>query len=163
MTNYLNAKNGIEIWHTDGITQILSGAENPSIVGLSADIGSLFLKNSVPVATYVKYGEGATNWYELSIGSSGISIEDHNRLHDGDKYIEVIRFSNKVVAVVEYRDSSKTEIISTYTINRTAGKVSTTVKNIYDQNGTSISYTVSGTVTRDNNKVVSVDYITGGV
>ena len=163
MTNYLNAKNGIEIWHDGGITQILAGAENPSIAGLSADTGALFLKNSVPVATYVKYGEGATNWYELSIGSSGISIEDHNRLHDGDKYIEVIRFGNKVVAVVEYRDSSKTKIISTYTINRVAGKVSTTVKNIYDQNGTSISYTVSGTVTRDNNKVVSVDYITGGV
>ena len=163
VTKYLNAKNGIEIWHDDKVIQILSGSDDPSVTGLLADIGSLFLKNSIPVATYIKQGVGDIDWFKLSSDSGGISIEEHNRIHDGDKYIEIIRSGNKVVALLEYKDSSKTEIISTYSINRVAGKVSTTLKNIYDQDGSTISYTVSGTVTRDNNKVVSVNYITGGL
>jgi len=62
MTNYLNAKNGIEIWHKDGITQLLAGADDPSVVGKMADVGSIYLCSTLSGALYSKSGTGDTEW-----------------------------------------------------------------------------------------------------
>ncbi len=62
MTNYLNAKNGLEILHDDGLTQILSGDEDPSVDGREADLGSIFLRHSDPINIYQKKGPIDTDW-----------------------------------------------------------------------------------------------------
>lgn len=62
MTNYLNAKNGIEILHEDGLTQILSGIGDPSVLGVEADIGSVFLRSDSPSGLYNKIGPNNTDW-----------------------------------------------------------------------------------------------------
>lgn len=62
MTKYLNAKNGIEILHKDGQTQLLAGAGDPSEIGVSAETGSLFLRNDSAGGVYQKTGNGDKDW-----------------------------------------------------------------------------------------------------
>lgn len=73
VTKYLNAKNGIEIWHDDGITQILAGASNPAAVGIDADVGSIYI-HTIPAGTiYKKQGTGLTDWEDVLLTISGSS------------------------------------------------------------------------------------------
>lgn len=72
-TKYLNAKNGIEIWHDDGITQILAGSSNPSITGFDADIGALYIHTISSGILYKKQGVGLTDW--TGISSSVTNLE----------------------------------------------------------------------------------------
>lgn len=64
-TKYLNIKNGIEILHTSGLTQILAGDFDPSVIGLEASIGSLYLCDSDVSTLYTKTGLAATDWTSI--------------------------------------------------------------------------------------------------
>ncbi len=70
MTKYLNAKNGLEITNLDVITQILVGDEDPSIIGLEADLGSIFLRHDYPFGIYQKKDTSDTSW-EIVTSSGG--------------------------------------------------------------------------------------------
>ncbi|RLA02977.1 MAG: hypothetical protein DRQ47_05980, partial [Gammaproteobacteria bacterium] len=72
-TRYLNAKNGIEILHEDGLTQILAGAQDPSIVGRTASIGSIFLRSDNGGGMYTKIGVSDTEWLLTSSGTDQIT------------------------------------------------------------------------------------------
>lgn len=61
MTKYLNAKNGIEILHKDGQTQLLAGSHDPTIEGQEAEIGSIFLRSDGG-GVYSKTGPGLLDW-----------------------------------------------------------------------------------------------------
>lgn len=78
-TNYLVAKNGIEILHKDGLTQILAGNNDPSIVGVAASIGSLFLRSDNGGGIYAKIGDNITDWI---LTSSGTDINNFLELVD---------------------------------------------------------------------------------
>jgi hypothetical protein len=65
-TKYLKAKNGIEILHEDGVTQILSGNGDPSVIGVEAGIGSIFLRSDSEGKTYNKTGTSSTSWELIS-------------------------------------------------------------------------------------------------
>jgi hypothetical protein len=73
MTKYMSARHGIEIWHDDGITQLLAGAGDPSVVGQVADIGAIYLCSTVSGALYSKSGPGDTDWLINSYSSSASS------------------------------------------------------------------------------------------
>lgn len=79
MTNYLNAKNGIEIWHSDGITQILAGDGDPAVVGQEASIGSIFLRSDNGGGIYTKTDSINTGWTLTAsgTGSGGFTPESH--------------------------------------------------------------------------------------
>ena len=62
MTNYLNVKHGIEILHSDGLTQILAGTGDPSISGLEASIGSIFLRSDNGGGIYTKISNDDNGW-----------------------------------------------------------------------------------------------------
>ena len=62
MTKYLSAKNGIEILHGDGLTQVLAGPVTPSVDGIEASIGSLYLSTNASGTVYQKSGPNDTDW-----------------------------------------------------------------------------------------------------
>lgn len=82
VTNYLNAKNGIEIWHDTGIVQILAGAPDPSSVGAEASIGSIYLCSSVSGTIFKKSGSGDTDWSQIATSTSGIAVQTFLDLMD---------------------------------------------------------------------------------
>jgi len=98
---------------------------------------------------------------EQVLDTEFVSPEEHEALHDYDKYIEIIREGNKVVAINEWRDSTKTFMISSTAIERTGAKVSKTIKTIYDYyDGVSVVATVTGTIYRqEGNSVSSIEFI----
>lgn len=164
-TNYLNAKNGIEILHEDGLTQLLAGDGDPSVFGLEASVGSIFLRSDNGGGIYTKIDTTTTGWSVVSLGtgettaSGAITPEQHIALHNGNKYIEYSRVGNKVNRTDEWLDDSKTYQISSTTLNRSAGKVVSFVKQIYDyETGTIVVATVSGSVNRTSGKVSSIQY-----
>jgi hypothetical protein len=59
-TRYLNAKNGIEILHSEGTTQILAGNINPTTSGVDANVGSIYLNTTG--LSFIKVGELDTDW-----------------------------------------------------------------------------------------------------
>jgi len=74
MTNYLNAKNGLEILHDDGLTQILSGDADPSELGLAADLGSIFLRHGGTFGIYQKKGPLDTDWQHATSSGGGTTV-----------------------------------------------------------------------------------------
>ena len=72
MTKYLNAKNGIEIWHDAGITQILAGTYDPSVIGLDADIGAIYICTVPSGILYKKQGSGITDWSGISSSTTNL-------------------------------------------------------------------------------------------
>jgi len=165
MTNYLNAKNGIEILHDDGLTQILTGIEDPSIFGKKADVGSIYLRTISGGGIYNKTTSLDTGWTLIASGigtsvvCSGITPVQHIALHNGNKYIEYNRVANKVVSEDEWLDSTKTYHISSTALHRMAGKVVSFEKRIYDyETGTNVIATLSGIINRVGNRVVSIQY-----
>ena len=62
-TNYLNTKNGIEILHDSGTTQIIAGDVDPITIGVTANVGSLYLH--INGNHYKKTGPNDTNWVIL--------------------------------------------------------------------------------------------------
>jgi len=163
MTKYLNAKNGIEILHSDGLTQIITGSSDPSLDGAEANVGSLFLRNDLGGGIYNKIGTQDTDW-ELQVSSpntssSGITPEQHIALHNGDKFIEYIRTGARVSNINEWLDETKTYCISSTYLARDAGRVNHFTKHIYDYaSGSYIVATVSGVVNRVDGKVISIKY-----
>lgn len=83
MTNYLNAKNGIEIWHADGITQILAGTSDPSVLGVGADVGAIYIHTTSSGNIYKKYGSLDTEWRNIytTVGG-GASVATFLELSD---------------------------------------------------------------------------------
>jgi len=67
-TNYLNAKNGIEILHKNGTTQIIAGGFDPSVIGLDAEIGSIFLCSTVSGGLYNKVTTDQLGWVLTASG-----------------------------------------------------------------------------------------------
>jgi len=164
-TSYLNAKHGIEILHEDGLTQILAGAGDPSLAGLVADLGSIFLRNDNGGGIYSKVGLLNTDWVSVTssgtvaVSSSGIDPAQHIALHNGSKFVEYTRTGHKISAVDEWVDNTKTYHISSTALNRTGGRVTSFVKNIYDyETGAHVVATVSGVIHRVAGKVTSVEY-----
>jgi hypothetical protein len=89
-----------------------------------------------------------------------VSPEEHEGLHNRDSYIELIREHNKVVIINEWRDITKTFMISSTAIERSSGKVSKIVKTIYNyDDGTSIIATITGTINRYGNNVSDIEFI----
>lgn len=76
VTKYLNAKNGIEIWHDDGITQILAGASDPTVAGIDADVGSIYIHTVPSGVIYKKQGPTLTDWSNSSVDMSFIDLLD---------------------------------------------------------------------------------------
>jgi len=69
MTKYLNARHGIEISHKDGLTQLLAGNGDPSILGRAASIGSIFLRSDNGGGIYSKIGSNDMDWVVTSSGT----------------------------------------------------------------------------------------------
>ena len=83
ITNYLNAKNGIEILFSDGEIQLLAGTSDPSIVGQDASIGSIYMCSCTSGTIYKKSGLSEYDWtadYDWS--SSVETIRDFLALTD---------------------------------------------------------------------------------
>ncbi len=166
MTNYLNAKNGIEILHKDGQTQLLAGAGSPAVIGQEASIGSIFLRCDNGGGIYSKVASPDTGWVLTASGTSpsptisgGLTPEQHIALHNGNKFIEYTREANKVVRTDEWLDETKTHYISSTSLERVAGKVSSFTQDLYDfETGTFIIATISGTINRASGKVISIKY-----
>lgn len=88
--------------------------------------------------------------------SEFVSPEEHESLHDRDKYIEILRNNNKVITINEWSDITKTFMFSSTAIERTEAKISKIIKTIYDYNdGVSVVATITGTVHRQNGASVS--------
>lgn len=159
-TRYLNVKNGIEILHSNGLTQILAGDIDPSSGdGLFAEIGSIFLSSYENGTIYSKSTSANTGW--TAVNSSALTIDDYLRLFDRDKYLEYTYNDNgEVSSYTEWLDDTKTYTISHVVINRTSGFVTSTEKQLFDYlTGTTVIATVTGTITRDlNNYVQSISY-----
>lgn len=62
MTRYLNAKNGIEILHDSGVTQILAGEHPPNEVGVDAHLGSIYMCSCTSGTIYKKSGLSDFDW-----------------------------------------------------------------------------------------------------
>lgn len=97
-TKYLNAKNGIEIWHNDGITQLLAGVDDPSVVGKVAEIGSIYMSSSTSGTIYKKSGTSDFDWTadydwssEVESIRNFIALQDTPTTYSGS--------ANKVLAV----------------------------------------------------------------
>jgi len=188
VTKYLNIKNGIELLHDDGTTQILAGAFDPSGIGMAATVGSLFLKGQPDGGLYFKCGIGVTDWLLVSSASSvatmsgtlqaqldnlveeisnitgttvsgGITEEQHTFLHNRERYLEYNRIGNKVNSIDEWSDDTKTCQISSVVLNRLGSRVTSFTKELYDNaTGTVVVSTVSGTIDRVGGKVSSIKY-----
>jgi len=166
MTNYLNAKNGIEILHDDGLTQFLAGAGDPSVSGQVAGIGSIFLRCDNGGGIYNKINNTDIGWILIPTSTSSgttssdcLTPEQHIALHNGNKYIEYDRLANKIVRTDEWLDETKTYQISSSTLDRTAGRVSSFRKELFDyETGTFVIATVSGIINRTSGKVTSIKY-----
>jgi hypothetical protein len=102
-TNYLNAKNGIEILHKDGLTQILAGDGDPSIFGLEASIGSIFLRSDNGGGIYTKISSDLYGWI---VTASGINTENFLQLLDTpssfDSYGEFLLRVNSAASGIEF-------------------------------------------------------------
>jgi len=95
MTKYLNVKNGIEILHLDGLTQILAGSQDPSIVGKFASIGSIFLRSDNGGGIYTKIGANNTEWLLTSSGTdqitaSGVIYTDLEDYYTGSNVQDIL-------------------------------------------------------------------------
>ena len=92
--------------------------------------------------------------------ASGVDFVDYHAVSDStDLYVEVIRDSNRISQINEWKDSNKTFMISSTVLVREGTKVSKVIKYIYDsETGQSIETTVSGVVYRTNGKVGSVNF-----
>jgi hypothetical protein len=77
-TKYLNAKHGIEIWHDDGITQIIAGNGDPAEVGREASRGSVYLRSDNGGGIYTKIGDGDYDWQltSVDINATFVSLTD---------------------------------------------------------------------------------------
>lgn len=73
-TKYLNIKNGIEILHASGLTQILAGDFDPSDSGLDASIGSLYLRSSGISTLYTKIGLANTDWVRIDTTTDALGV-----------------------------------------------------------------------------------------
>ena len=85
-TNYLNAKNGIEILHQTGQTQILAGSVDPTFVGIEASIGSIYLYSSISGTIYKKTGISSTSWtpdYDFQLIKNFIDLLDTPTTYSG--------------------------------------------------------------------------------
>lgn len=82
-TNYLNAKNGIEILFGCGQIQLLAGTYDPSSVGIEAAVGSLYMCSCTSGTIYKKAGTGVYDWIaDYNWSSSVESIRDFLSLID---------------------------------------------------------------------------------
>lgn len=92
--------------------------------------------------------------------SEFVSPEEHEALHDRDNYVEIIRSNNKVVTINEWRDTTKTFMISSTAIERVGGsKASKIIKTIYDYyDGVSIIATITGTIHRQGENVSGIEF-----
>ena len=92
MSNYLNARHGIEIWHYDGKTQIIGGAVDPTVEGVEANIGSLYLHTNG--SHYKKIGSNNTEWVlliEESPQDDGIYARKNGQwVNIGNGYVEIM-------------------------------------------------------------------------
>lgn len=83
ITNYLNAKNGIEILFYDGDVQLLAGISDPSTVGVEASIGSIYMCSSTSGTIYKKADVGNYDWIaDYNWSSSVETIRDFLALTD---------------------------------------------------------------------------------
>lgn len=157
-TKYLNAKNGIEILHDDNTTQVLAGPGDPSFVGQEANIGSIFMRSSLPAGLYTKVGISDLDWN--LIGTEQLTIDQYLALDDRSKFTELHRSGNKVIQVDEWTSEDKIIMISSTTIQRLNNKVTGTIKSIYDYaTGSNVIATIFGIINRDNNKIQSISYL----
>jgi len=55
----------------------LSGKDDPQIIGIRANIGSIYIKRSDPIAIYKKNGTSNFDWVELGQGSSPYQLKEY--------------------------------------------------------------------------------------
>ena len=88
-----------------------------------------------------------------------VSPEEHEGLHNKDRYVEIVRAHGKVVKIDEWRTFSKIHKISSTAIIRSGNVVLRTEKSVYDYvTGLDVIATVTGTLVRINGKVISIIY-----
>jgi len=57
----------------DDVVGILAGADDPSITGQAAPVGSLYLRSDASGILYIKTNTGDTNWSQVGASSGGIT------------------------------------------------------------------------------------------
>lgn len=85
-TRYLNAKNGIEILHDGGTTQILAGELDPISAAVEANVGSIYLCSGVSGTIYKKFNSQPDGWipdYDFQLLKTYISLLDTPTTYSG--------------------------------------------------------------------------------
>lgn len=101
MTNYLNAKNGIEILHKDGLTQLLAGSGDPSVVGQVASIGSIFLRSDNGGGIYNKIGLNDNDWVLSTVSGTNDTFTElldtpNNYINNSGNFLKVTTNSSGI-------------------------------------------------------------------
>ncbi len=116
MTNYLNAKNGVEILHSSGTTQILAGAGIPDNTGVEATVGSIYMCTSSSGTIYKKTGAGIYDWIpDYSWPSTATDLNTAHRITtSGNPHTvtleEARAVSNKLSGDIDFNSNAITSI-----------------------------------------------------